>query len=164
MDFIPNHTSDRHQWFNLSRTRDPHYADYYIWADCNNTALKPNNWVSMLSVLLLSHPPAGHFMMFPVPNPSVFPQVSMFGNSSWTYDEVRGQCYLHQFLKEQPDLNLRNPHVRKEMIVRLCRLVNALHFDLFFTDSHETSLKSQCCLQLYLVHCKSILCNLYNNV
>ncbi|XP_060896090.1 amino acid transporter heavy chain SLC3A1 isoform X2 [Labrus mixtus] len=85
MDFIPNHTSDRHRWFNLSRTRDPHYSDYYVWADCNTSA-PPNNWVSI------------------------------FGNSSWTYDEVRGQCYLHQFLKEQPDLNFRNPDVRREMI------------------------------------------------
>lgn len=47
-----------------------------------------------------------------------FSQVSVYGNSSWTYDELRGQCYLHQFLKEQPDLNLRNPRVRREMIVR----------------------------------------------
>ncbi|CAM9108832.1 unnamed protein product [Lampetra planeri] len=85
MDFIPNHTSDRHRWFNLSRTRAPHYEDYYIWTDCNATAPKPNNWVSV------------------------------WGNSSWTYDDVRGQCYLHQFLKEQPDLNFRNPHVRREM-------------------------------------------------
>nr|XP_019945014.1 PREDICTED: neutral and basic amino acid transport protein rBAT [Paralichthys olivaceus] len=85
MDFIPNHTSDKHRWFNLSRTRDAHYEDYYIWTDCNETT-RPNNWVSV------------------------------FGNSSWTYDEVRGQCYLHQFLKEQPDLNFRNPHVRQEMI------------------------------------------------
>ncbi|XP_058507244.1 neutral and basic amino acid transport protein rBAT [Solea solea] len=85
MDFIPNHTSDRHRWFNMSRMRDPHYEDYYVWTDCNATAPRPNNWVSV------------------------------FGNSSWTFDEVRGQCYLHQFLKEQPDLNFRNPHVRQEM-------------------------------------------------
>ncbi|XP_068565514.1 amino acid transporter heavy chain SLC3A1 isoform X2 [Cebidichthys violaceus] len=85
MDFIPNHTSDRHRWFNLSRTGDPHYKDYYVWTDCNGSAPMPNNWVSV------------------------------FGESAWTYDEVRGQCYLHQFLKEQPDLNFRNPHVRKEM-------------------------------------------------
>ncbi|KAF3841886.1 hypothetical protein F7725_023837 [Dissostichus mawsoni] len=71
MDFIPNHTSDRHRWFNLSRTGDTHYKDYYV---------------------------------------------SIFGNSSWTYDDLRGQCYLHQFLKEQPDLNFRNPHVRQEII------------------------------------------------
>ncbi|XP_029961759.1 neutral and basic amino acid transport protein rBAT-like isoform X2 [Salarias fasciatus] len=86
MDFIPNHTSDRHRWFNLSRTRDPYYENFYVWTNCNATHPKPNNWVSI------------------------------FGNSSWTYDEVRGQCYLHQFLKEQPDLNFRNPDVMKEMI------------------------------------------------
>ncbi|XP_041867021.1 neutral and basic amino acid transport protein rBAT [Melanotaenia boesemani] len=86
MDFIPNHTSDRHRWFNLSRTRDPHYVDYYVWVDCNASSPKPNNWVSI------------------------------FGNSSWTYDDVRGQCYLHQFLKEQPDLNFRNPDVCQEII------------------------------------------------
>lgn len=44
MDFIPNHSSDRHRWFNLSRIRDPVYEDYYVWADCNATK-KPNNWV-----------------------------------------------------------------------------------------------------------------------
>ncbi|XP_068423885.1 amino acid transporter heavy chain SLC3A1 [Clinocottus analis] len=85
MDFIPNHTSDRHRWFNLSRTADPHYKDYYVWSDCNGSAPRPNNWVSV------------------------------FGRSAWTYDEVRGQCYLHQFFKEQPELNIRNPHVRKEL-------------------------------------------------
>ncbi|XP_056291511.1 neutral and basic amino acid transport protein rBAT isoform X2 [Pseudoliparis swirei] len=85
MDFIPNHTSDRHRWFNLSRATDPHYKDYYVWSDCNGSAPRPNNWLSV------------------------------FGGSAWTYDEVRGQCYLHQFFKEQPELNFRNPHVRKEM-------------------------------------------------
>ncbi|KAM6916610.1 amino acid transporter heavy chain SLC3A1 [Xenentodon cancila] len=85
MDLIPNHSSDHHLWFNMSRIRDPHYDNYYVWTDCNATT-KPNNWVSV------------------------------FGNSSWSYDEGRGQCYLHQFLKEQPDLNLRNPDVIQEII------------------------------------------------
>ncbi|KAJ7984992.1 hypothetical protein DPEC_G00360510 [Dallia pectoralis] len=84
MDFIPNHTSDKHSWFNLSRSGHEHYKDYYIWAPCNSTR-PPNNWVSV------------------------------FGNSSWTYVEDRKQCYYHQFLKEQPDLNFRNPNVRREM-------------------------------------------------
>ncbi|KAL0983846.1 hypothetical protein UPYG_G00133510 [Umbra pygmaea] len=84
MDFIPNHTSDKHQWFNLSRSGEEHYKDYYIWANCNSTH-PPNNWVSV------------------------------FGNSSWTYVDEKKQCYYHQFLQEQPDLNLRNPHVRNEM-------------------------------------------------
>ncbi|KAL4641195.1 neutral and basic amino acid transport protein rBAT [Arapaima gigas] len=88
MDYIPNHTSDKHIWFQLSRNRTQNYEDYYIWANCTPTK-PPNNWVSI------------------------------FGNSSWTYDEVRGQCYLHQFLKEQPDLNFHNPTVVNEMLAVL---------------------------------------------
>ncbi|XP_018580671.1 neutral and basic amino acid transport protein rBAT [Scleropages formosus] len=85
MDYIPNHTSDKHVWFQLSRNRTKNYEDYYVWVNCTQTE-PPNNWVSI------------------------------FGNSSWTFDEVRGQCYLHQFLKEQPDLNFRNPLVVNEML------------------------------------------------
>ncbi|XP_043915977.1 neutral and basic amino acid transport protein rBAT [Protopterus annectens] len=87
MECIPNHTSDKHKWFQLSRNRTGKYTDYYIWKDCKQDGIvKPvNNWVSV------------------------------FGNSSWEYDEVRGQCYFHQFLKEQPDLNFRNPDIMKEM-------------------------------------------------
>lgn len=54
MDFIPNHTSDRHRWFNLSRARDPHYEDYYVWTDCNASAPQPNNWVSACSSCSIS--------------------------------------------------------------------------------------------------------------
>ncbi|XP_067844877.1 amino acid transporter heavy chain SLC3A1 [Heptranchias perlo] len=88
MDFIPNHTSNKHRWFQLSQNRTGKYTDYYIWADCKHEANKttnPNNWVSL------------------------------FGYSAWQYDEVRGQCYLHQFLKEQPDLNYRSVDVQEEI-------------------------------------------------
>nr|XP_014430282.2 neutral and basic amino acid transport protein rBAT [Pelodiscus sinensis]XP_025041634.1 neutral and basic amino acid transport protein rBAT [Pelodiscus sinensis] len=88
MDLIPNHTSDQHRWFQLSRNRTGKYADYYIWHDCpytGGTITPPNNWVSV------------------------------YGNSSWQYDEVRKQCYFHQFWKEQPDLNLRNSAVQEEI-------------------------------------------------
>ncbi|XP_066553245.1 amino acid transporter heavy chain SLC3A1 [Amia ocellicauda] len=88
MDFIPNHTSDQHEWFKLSRNRTEPYTDYFIWHDCQNTSLgtvPPNNWVSV------------------------------FGNSAWQYDAERQQCYLHQFLKEQPELNFRHPDVRREI-------------------------------------------------
>uniref|UniRef100_A0A8C8RN04 Amino acid transporter heavy chain SLC3A1 n=1 Tax=Pelusios castaneus TaxID=367368 RepID=A0A8C8RN04_9SAUR len=88
MDLIPNHTSDKHSWFQLSRNRTGKYTDYYIWHDCVHTAGRitlPNNWVSV------------------------------YGNSSWQYDEVRKQCYFHQFGKEQPDLNFRNSAVQDEI-------------------------------------------------
>nr|XP_009931193.1 PREDICTED: neutral and basic amino acid transport protein rBAT [Opisthocomus hoazin] len=88
MDLIPNHTSDKHRWFQLSRNRTGKYTDYYIWQDCGQAAgsvTPPNNWVSV------------------------------FGNSSWQFDDVRKQCYLHQFGKEQPDLNFHNPAVQQEI-------------------------------------------------
>ncbi|XP_074061070.1 amino acid transporter heavy chain SLC3A1-like [Macrotis lagotis] len=88
MDFIPNHTSDKHSWFQLSRNRTGKYTDYYIWHNCTHVGGKTtplNNWLSV------------------------------YGNSSWQYDEVRKQCYFHQFMKEQPDLNFRNPDVQEEI-------------------------------------------------
>uniref|UniRef100_A0AAY4D2M0 Amino acid transporter heavy chain SLC3A1 n=1 Tax=Denticeps clupeoides TaxID=299321 RepID=A0AAY4D2M0_9TELE len=84
MDFIPNHTSDKHPWFQKSRENVEPYSNYYVWTNCSIDK-PPNNWVSV------------------------------FGNSSWTYDPLRKQCYLHQFLKEQPDLNFHNPDVKREM-------------------------------------------------
>nr|XP_030713647.1 neutral and basic amino acid transport protein rBAT isoform X2 [Globicephala melas] len=88
IDFIPNHTSDKHAWFQWSRNRTGKYTDYYIWHDCtraNGKTIPPNNWLSV------------------------------YGNSSWHFDEVRNQCYFHQFTKEQPDLNFRNPDVQEEI-------------------------------------------------
>ena len=42
LDFIPNHTSDKHEWFQKSVNKDPEYADYYVWSE-----EIPNNWVSI---------------------------------------------------------------------------------------------------------------------
>jgi len=36
----------------------------------------------------------------------------------WEWNEIRQQYYLHQFFKQQPDLNFWNPLVRKEIQVR----------------------------------------------
>lgn len=50
MDLIPNHTSDKHQWFQLSRNRTGKYTDYYIWHNCTQSGASvtpPNNWVNM---------------------------------------------------------------------------------------------------------------------
>ncbi|OQV19885.1 putative Maltase A2 [Hypsibius exemplaris] len=57
MDFVPNHSSDRHEWFINSTNASeecPEYADYYVWheghprwtVDRNGTTIKapPNNW------------------------------------------------------------------------------------------------------------------------
>ncbi|HEX6911393.1 MAG TPA: alpha-amylase family glycosyl hydrolase [Longimicrobium sp.] len=87
VDYIPNHTSDGHPWFTASRAaRHNHKRDWYIWRDPAPDGGPPNNWLSA------------------------------FGGSAWTWDEPTGQYYLHTFLREQPDLNWRNPAVELEMM------------------------------------------------
>lgn len=86
LDLVPNHTSDQHPWFLESRSsRDNPKRDWYIWRDANPDGSPPNNWLSV------------------------------FGGPGWEWDETTGQYYYHAFLKEQPDLNWRNPEVRKAM-------------------------------------------------
>lgn len=86
LDFVPNHTSDQHPWFIESRSSPSNEKrDWYIWRDGKPDGAPPNNWVSQ------------------------------FGGSAWTFDPATRQYYLHSFLIQQPDLNWRNPHVRKAM-------------------------------------------------
>ncbi|PIR47096.1 MAG: alpha-amylase [Candidatus Vogelbacteria bacterium CG10_big_fil_rev_8_21_14_0_10_45_14] len=86
MDFVPNHTSDQHPWFVESRkSKKSKRRDWYVWADPKDDGSPPNNWLSV------------------------------FGGSAWTLDEKTNQYYLHHFLKEQPDLNWRNPAVKEAM-------------------------------------------------
>ncbi len=87
LDFVPNHTSDQHAWFTDSRSsRTSPRRDWYIWRDGKPDGSPPNNWISN------------------------------FGGPAWTRDEATGQFYLHSFLREQPDLNWRNPDVRAAML------------------------------------------------
>ena len=83
LDFVPNHTSDRHPWFAESRSPGSPKRDWYIWRDPGLDGAPPNNWLSE------------------------------FGGSAWTYDSASGQYYYHAFLAEQPDLNWRNADVRR---------------------------------------------------
>lgn len=43
--------------------------------------------------------------------------MSSFGGPAWTWNEDRGQYYLHHYSPRQPDLNYRNPNVVREMKV-----------------------------------------------
>ena len=86
IDFVPNHTSSQHPWFLESRSaRQNSRRDWYIWADPKPDGSPPNNWLSVM------------------------------GGSAWEWDESTAQYYLHTFLKEQPDLNWRNPVVKAAM-------------------------------------------------
>lgn len=83
IDQVYSHTSDQHEWFKQSRaSRDNPKADWYVWADARADGSPPTNWQSV------------------------------FGGPAWTWDARRGQYYLHNFLAEQPDLNLHNREVQ----------------------------------------------------
>lgn len=49
LDFVPNHTSDEHDWFIKSVNREEKYANYYLWGDAkydeDGNRLPPSNWV-----------------------------------------------------------------------------------------------------------------------
>ena len=86
LDFVPNHSSTEHPWFIESRSsRDNPKRDWYFWRDPAPGGGPPNNWTSDM------------------------------GGSAWEFDPHTGQYYLHAFLKEQADLNWRNPEVRVAM-------------------------------------------------
>lgn len=87
LDLVPNHTSSQHSWFLESRaSRQNPKRSWYIWQDARPGGRPPNNWMSI------------------------------FGGSAWEWDEASGQYYYHAFLKEQPDLNWRNPEVQDAML------------------------------------------------
>jgi alpha-glucosidase len=87
IDQVYSHTSDQHPWFRQSReTRDSPCSDWYVWADAKPDGSPPNNWQSV------------------------------FGGPAWTWDARRGQYYLHNFLPEQPDLNVHNPAVQNALL------------------------------------------------
>lgn len=83
MDLVLNHSSDKHQWFQESRSsRESSKRDWYIWKEPKDDGSAPNNWRSK------------------------------FGGSAWEFDEKTGQYYLHTFAKQQPDLNWENQELR----------------------------------------------------
>ena len=86
-DLVLAHTSDQHAWFRQSRqSRTGPRADWYVWAEPKPDGAPPNNWQSV------------------------------FAGPAWTWDARRGQYYLHNFLPEQPQLNLHNPAVQNALL------------------------------------------------
>ena len=86
LDYVPNHTSSHHPWFEESRSsRCSPKRDWYLWRDPLPDGRPPNNWLSN------------------------------FGGPAWELDSRTGQYYYHSFLKDQPDLNWRNPAVVEAM-------------------------------------------------
>ncbi|PKO23149.1 MAG: maltose alpha-D-glucosyltransferase [Chloroflexi bacterium HGW-Chloroflexi-1] len=108
VELIPNHTSDRHPWFQASR--DPHhpehatYRDWYVWSDTDQ------KYRAARVIFVDSEP------------------------SNWTYEPLRGQYYWHRFFDHQPDLNYDNPAVQRAML-RVVQFWLDLGADAFRVDA-----------------------------
>jgi alpha-glucosidase len=88
LDWVLNHTSDRHPWFLASRSsRDNPRRHWYVWRDSAPGGGPPNNWAAAFAAI----------------------------GPAWTFDHATEQWYLHSFLPEQPDLNWDNPQVEAAM-------------------------------------------------
>jgi len=87
IDFVMNHTSDQHAWFQASR-KDPNgpYGNYYVWSDDDTR-----------------YPDARIIFVDTEP-------------SNWTFDPIRKQYFWHRFFSHQPDLNFDSPDVQQAMI------------------------------------------------
>ncbi|HEX6289505.1 MAG TPA: alpha-glucosidase [Herpetosiphonaceae bacterium] len=85
LDLVLNHTSDQHPWFLESRASRDNPRRDWYIWRDGKDHGPPNNWASI------------------------------FGGSAWEYDRSAGQYYYHAFLKEQPDLNWRNPDLKRAM-------------------------------------------------
>ncbi|MEL6169432.1 MAG: alpha-glucosidase family protein [Pseudomonadota bacterium] len=116
IDLVLSHTSDLHPWFKESRSsKENAKSDWYVWADPKPDGTPPTNWLSI------------------------------FGGPAWEWDGERMQYYLHNFLKEQPDLNLHNPDVQQELldVVRfwLDRGVDGFRLDTINFYFHDPKLR-----------------------
>ena len=114
-DLVFAHTSDKHVWFQESRqSRAGVKADWFVWADAKPDGTPPSNWQSV------------------------------FGGPAWTWDARRGQYYMHNFLPEQPQLNLHNPDVQNALLDAarfwLDRGVDGFRFDAINFAMHDPKL------------------------
>jgi len=116
IDQVYSHTSNEHPWFRESRrSRTGPMADWYVWADAKPDGSPPSNWQSV------------------------------FGGPAWTWDARRGQYYLHNFLKEQPQLHVHHAEVQQALLDTaafwLDRGVDGFRLDALNFMMHEPSLR-----------------------
>ena len=96
-DIVPNHSSNRHVWFQeaLASPKGSAARDRYIFRDGKgeNGDIPPSDWESV------------------------------FGGPAWERitepDGTPGQWYMHIFAKEQPDLNWSNREIRDDFLKTL---------------------------------------------
>ena len=116
IDQVFSHSSDQHAWFQESRSNCVGgKADWYVWADAKPDGSPPNNWQSV------------------------------FGGPAWTWDSQRRQYYFHNFLPEQPDINLHDAAVQDAMLgvarFWLERGVDGFRLDAINFSMHDPQLR-----------------------
>jgi alpha-glucosidase len=116
IDQVYSHSSDQHAWFQESRSsRTNPKSDWYVWADPKADGSPPNNWQSV------------------------------FGGPAWQWDARRCQYYLHNFLPEQPDLNVHIPEVQDALLAAarfwLDRGVDGFRIDAVNFAMHDPALR-----------------------
>lgn len=116
IDQVYSHASDHHRWFTESRnSRSNPKSDWFVWADPKSDGTPPNNWQSL------------------------------FSGPAWSWDARRGQYYFHNFLPQQPDLNLHSQEVQDELIsvgrFWLDRGVDGFRFDAVLHMMHDPQLR-----------------------
>ena len=106
IDFVMNHTSDQHPWFQASR-EDPEgpYGDFYVWSDTDELYQDAR-------IIFVDTEP-----------------------SNWTWDPVRQQYFWHRFFSHQPDLNFDNPKPCTTRCSRRCRFWLDMGLDGFRLDA-----------------------------
>ena len=114
LDWVPNHSSDRHPWFLASRSsRDDPKRDWYLWRDGRPGGRPPDR------------------------STSAFARVG----GVWTLDEATNQWYRHEFTPGQPDLNWANPELAEAMLGTLRfwldRGVDGFRIDVAHRIPHE---------------------------
>ncbi|MEZ5920051.1 MAG: alpha-amylase family glycosyl hydrolase [Parvularculaceae bacterium] len=116
IDQVYSHTSDQHAWFQESQQDKTNpKADWFVWADPKLDGAPPNNWQSV------------------------------FGGPAWAWSSRRKQYYLHNFLTEQPDLNLHNKVVQDALLevarFWLDRGVDGFRLDAINFAMHDPALR-----------------------
>ena len=90
IDFVMNHTSDQHPWFQSSRADpDGPFGDFYVWSDSDKLYEDAR---------------------------IIFVDTEA---SNWTWDPVRNQYFWHRFYSHQPDLNYDCPAVGEAIFAAL---------------------------------------------
>jgi maltose alpha-D-glucosyltransferase/alpha-amylase len=129
-DFVLNHTSDQHPWFQEARRdRSSPRRDYYVWSDDTERYAQTR---------------------------IIFKDTE---HSNWTWDPVAQQHYWHRFYSHQPDLNFDNPAVRREMLDIIAYWLDR-GIDGFRVDAvpYLVEREGTCCENLHETHefCKEV--------